>query len=102
MAKCSVCESEEFDTDLDDFSTEEIIDHLEWEADNLTSFELKKLKKIVKDTDECFADQVLGENYLYQQIESLTSAIDRWKLDIILKNLDKYTYAEICEMFENK
>jgi hypothetical protein len=92
----------EIEFDLDDFTTEEIIDHLEWEADNLTTFELQRLKKIVKDTDECFADQVLGENYLYQQIESLTSAIDRWKLDIILKNLDKYTYLEICEMFENK
>lgn len=102
MAKCSVCESEEFDTYLDDFSTEEILDHLEWEADSFTPSELKKLKKIVKDTDECFADQVLAENYTYQKIESLTSAVDKWKLDVILENLHKYTYTEICEMFENK
>lgn len=94
--------SVEIDYELDDFSIEEILDHLEWEADNLTTFELTKLKKIVKDTDECFADQVLAENYLYQKIENLPSAVDRWKLEVILENLHKYTYAEICEMFENK
>ena len=92
----------EIDYDLDDFTTEEIIEHLGWEADNLTDHELTELKKIVKDVDECFAEQVLAENYLYQQIERVTSAVDSWKLDVILDNLDKYTYTEICEMFEKK
>lgn len=94
--------SVELDYDLDDFTTEEIIDHLEWEADNFTTFELQKLKKIVKDSDECFADQVLAENYLYQKIDTLPSAVDKWKLEVILENLHKYSYTEICEMFENK
>lgn len=40
--------SVEIDYELDDFSTEEILDHLEWEADNLTTFELTKLKKLLK------------------------------------------------------
>ena len=100
MAKCSVCESEEFESDLSEFSTEDIIDHLKWE--DLSHSELRDLKKIVRDTDESFAEEVLAENSLYQKIISLESATDRWKLDVILENLDKYTYAEICEMFENK
>lgn len=100
MAKCSICKLEEFESDLNDFSKEEIIDHLKWE--NLSHSELKELKKIVKDTDESFADEVLAENSLYQKIISLDSATDRWKIEVILENLDNYTYAEICEMFEKK
>lgn len=100
MAKCSVCDSEEFESDLSDFSTEDIIDHLKWES--LSHSQLKELKEIVKDTDESFADEVLAENSLYQKIISLDSATDRWKIEIVLENLDKYTYAEICEMFEKK
>lgn len=101
MAKCSVCESEGFDSDLDDFSIEEILDHLEWEADSMTQSELNKLKKIAKDTDETFAEQVLAENTLYQKIISLGSAEDVWKMEVIIENLRKFTYTEICQIFEN-
>lgn len=92
----------EVDYDLDDFTTEEIIEHLKFEASNFTTHELKELKEIVKDTDECFAEQVLSENSLYQKIVSLPSSIDVWKLEIVLENLHKYSYLEICEMFEDK
>ncbi len=102
MAKCSVCESEEFESDLDDFSMEDILDHLEWEADSMSLDELNKLKKIVKDTDETFAEQVLSENRLYQKIEALTSAEDHWKIDVVLENLHKFSYVEICQIFEKQ
>jgi hypothetical protein len=88
--------------ELGEFTIEEIIEHLEWEADNITLHEFKKLKEIVKDVDEVFSEKTLAENYLYQKILSLECAIDRWKLDIILENLHKHTYNEICEFFENK
>ena len=100
MATCNVCGTkDEFGSDLSDFSNDEIINHLRYE--DFSHSQLRELKKIVKDSDESFADQVLAENQLYQRVVSLDSATDKWKFEVILENLGKYTYAEICEMFEN-
>lgn len=88
------------DIDLDDFSIDEIIQHLTWESDKITKTQLNDLKSLTKDVAEDISEQVLKENILYQKIVSLDSSVDKWKMDVILKNLDKFNYLEICEIFE--
>lgn len=97
MGLCSVCKTETF---LDDFSIDEILEHLEWRADYITLSQLNQLKTITKDTDESFAEQMLAENALYQKIISLDSAVDMWKMEVIIQNLQKFSYTEICQIFE--
>jgi hypothetical protein len=90
----------DIDIDLDDFSIDEIIQHLTWESDKITKTQLNDLKSLTKDVAEDISEQVLKENTLYQKIISLESSVDKWKMDVILKNLDKFNYLEICEIFE--
>jgi hypothetical protein len=49
------------------------------------------------------AEEILDNNEILKNlITKRTSLIDQMKMEVILENLDKYEYLEICEMFEGK
>jgi hypothetical protein len=49
------------------------------------------------------AEEILDNNEILKNlIAKRTSLIDQMKMEVILENLDKYEYLEICEMFEGK
>ncbi|MEI6880375.1 MAG: hypothetical protein WCK82_03455 [Bacteroidota bacterium] len=90
------------DCDLSDFELDEIIEHLSWESSSLTRAQVSRIKHIINDSEESLSDEILNENKLYKSITSRNSMIDEMKMEVIIQNLDKYGYLEICEMFEGK
>jgi hypothetical protein len=44
----------------------------------------------------------MDEYVLAEQVKEMKSLDDVMKLNVIIDNLGKYTYLEICEMFEGK
>jgi hypothetical protein len=44
----------------------------------------------------------MDKRVLVEQVKEIKSLDDLMKLNVIMDNLDKYTYLEICEMFEGK
>lgn len=89
----------EVEVDLDDFSTDEIIDHLENIGD-LTQNQTLKLKNIIDDSEEEYSELVLIENKLYQELIKHTSLDDQMKIEIILANLHKVSYNEVYNFFK--
>jgi hypothetical protein len=90
------------DYDLNDFDLDEIIEHLSWESSSLSRAQVSKIKQIINDSEESLSDEILNENKLYKSITFRNSMIDEMKMEVIIQNLDKYGYLEICEMFEGK
>ncbi len=90
----------EVDMDLDDFDIDEIIDHLKWHGDELTVRQVNNIREITKDCEYNFAEEELEKNELYQKLKVHDSLNDVMKLEVIASNLDKFSYQEICEMFE--
>lgn len=68
--------------DLDDFDTNEIIEHLSWKSSSLSQNQISRINNII--------------------ISSRNSMIEQMKMEVILQNLDKYDYLQICEIFEGK
>ena len=82
---------------LDEFDSDEIINHLENISKHLTEKQINKLRKI------CGLSP--SENFKYvnlsEKIKKENLLVNDMKLEVILNNLDKYDYAKICEIFEN-
>ena len=66
----------------DNYSLEEIVDYLSWNSNSLSKNQISELKDIV--------------------MGSTASMLNQMKMVVIEENLDKYSYLQICEMFEGK
>ena len=87
--------------DLDEFDFDEIIEHLNWNQNELTRSQVNTLRRIIKDCEYCFAQEELDKNEIYQKIKSLSNSLnDIMKLEVILSNINKFNYEKICEIFE--
>lgn len=90
----------EVDMDLDDFEIDDIIEHLKWNADELNVRQVGKIREITKDCEYEFAQEELDKNELYQKLKVFNSLNDVMKLEVIISNLDNFSYNEICKFFE--
>jgi hypothetical protein len=88
------------EVELDDFSFDEIIEYVCDNADYINSYQNGLLKKAIRYSEESYVDEVLDENQLYRKLSRLESLNDVMKLEVILENLDKLDYSQICEIFE--
>lgn len=86
--------------DLDDFEIDDIIEHLKWNADELNVRQVGKIREITKDCEYEFAQEELDKNELYQKLKVFNSLNDVMKLEVIISNLDNFSYNEICKFFE--
>ena len=91
----------EVDMDLDDFEIDDVIEHLKWNAEELNVRQVGKIREITKDCEYEFAQEELLKNVLYQKIKTFDTLNDTMKLEVILTNLDKFSYNQICDIFEN-
>lgn len=92
--------SKEVEFDLDDFEMDDIIEHLKWNGETLNIRQVGKIRDIIKDCEYEFAQEELLKNVLYQKIKTFDSLNDTMKLEVILTNLNKFSYNEICDIFE--
>jgi hypothetical protein len=92
--------TKEVEYDLDDFEVDEIIDHLDGLCE-FTREQTQKLKRIINDSEEEYAEEVLKENELYQAVISVNETLlDTMKLELILGNLGNVSYDQIYELFK--
>jgi len=92
--------SREVEFDLDDFDFDEIIEYVCDNAGFIDRSLNAKLKRAIRYSEESYIDEVLDENELYRKLSRLESLTDIMKLEVILENLDKLDYLQICEIFE--
>lgn len=90
----------EVDMDLDDFEIDDIIEHLKWNSEDLNVRQVSEIREITKDCEYEFAQEELLKNVLYQKIKTFDSLNDTMKLEVVLTNLDKLSYNQICDIFE--
>lgn len=85
------------DVDLNEFSDDEIINHIEHVYKHLNEKQINKLRKICGFS--------IKENFqndkILKKIKEKNLLVDDMKLEVILSNIDKYDYLKICEIFEN-
>jgi|Laugrespbdmm15dd_1035085.scaffolds.fasta_scaffold154972_1 hypothetical protein len=92
--------SKEVEFDLDDFDFDEIVEYV---CDNAEFIDLRlnaKIKRAIRYSEENYVDEILGENELYCKLSRVESLTDAMKLEVILENLDKLDYSQICDIFE--
>ena len=94
--------SREVEFDLSDFSLEEILEHLDSNSNELTKVQKNKLKEIIDDVEEDLTFRELCDDPMYQAATSVSSLNNVMKMEVIVANIDKYTYPQICELFEGK
>ena len=84
------------DIQLDEFGDDEIINYLERNIHHVSSKNLSRLRSL------CGFKQPPTSSFgeLYEKISKRNLFVDDLKMEIILKNIDKYDYQQICEFFE--
>lgn len=90
----------EVEFDLDDFTEDEMIEHLESYAHHLDMKQIKRLRNVIKEGEENLVDDILKENEIYTLVTSYSTINDEIKIKIILENLHKFSLTEISKIFE--
>jgi len=91
----------ELEFEIDEFKTDELITEIGYrvEGGDLSKQQIDKLKEIIKHDEEAMLESYILEHEQHRFVEK-ASLSNVMKLDVIFKNLDKFTYLDICEIFE--